>query len=133
MGNRSAKLLIPAMLCLWLDTTQAADIDVGGLLINQTRTLAGQEFYRAFTTVWQAYDPDSVYTLVVEEKAGLRNGSQIVVLAYDKPVYRSFINFNPRKAAERGQEAAGLVFGLVQGAQLDSLLGDPDLGAGELE
>jgi curli production assembly/transport component CsgE len=109
------------------------DIDLGGLVINETRTFVGQEFFNAFIGLWQAYDPESVYTLVIQERPSAQTGSQITVICFGKPVYQRFISFNARRAAQTGEDAAGTVFRSVQGAQLDSMLGDPDLGRDELE
>lgn len=109
------------------------DINLGGLVIDETRTFAGQQFYKAFNALWQAYDPDSVYTLVIQERPSARTGSQITVVCYGKPMFQRFVSFNARKAADAGQDAAGTVFYAVQSAQLESMLGDPDFGSNEIE
>ena len=108
------------------------DIDTPGLLINETRTFAGQEFFTAFATVWQAYDPDSRYTLVIFERPSARSGSQITVNYLGNVIYRRFISFNAKQAHHAGELASADAFRAVMTVELDRTAIDPDLGTDEL-
>lgn len=110
----------------------AADIDTPGLLINETRTFAGRAFFDAFATIWQAYDPNSRYTLVVLERPSARNGSQVTVSYLGNPVFQRFIGFNARAAERAGRDASATTFNAVTAIELDRQIIDPDLGRDEL-
>lgn len=111
----------------------AAEIDIPGLLINDTRTFAGQEFYSAFVAAWQAYDPDGRYTLVVKERPSARTGSQMTVsTAANEVLFQRFIGFNARIAQRAGKEASSTTFNALTAAELDRQLPDPDLGTDEI-
>lgn len=115
-----------------LPAMAGADIDAPGLLINETRTFAGQEFFNAFAAVWQGYDPDGRFTLVINERPSARTGSQLTVTYGNTVVFRRFIGFNSAQARRAGDEASGAAFGAVMAAELDRQLPDPDLRGDDL-
>ena len=114
-------------------TRAGEDIDTPGLLVNQTRTFAGQEFFSAFAEQWQGYDPDSRYSIVITERPSARTGSQITVTYIGAVVYQRFISFNATFARHAGQEATMVAFNAVTAAELDRQLPDPDLGVDEVQ
>ncbi|SEQ14412.1 curli production assembly/transport component CsgE [Solimonas aquatica] len=115
-------MLLLAALC-----AQAADIEVPGLLANETRTFAGREFYDSFATVWQAYDPDGRFSLTINEKPAARLGSLVTVLFNGQVVFQRFISFNARMARAVGADASGRVYSAVMSAQLNDMLKDSEL------
>lgn len=109
----------------------AADIDIPGLLLNETRTFAGNQFFTAFASAWQAYDPNGVYTLVMRERPTGRTVSQISVLRNGVVMFQRYIGINARAAERAGRDASAAVFQSLMSAELDRQLVDPDLGADE--
>lgn len=109
----------------------AADIDIPGLLLNETRTFAGNQFFTAFASAWQAYDPNGVYTLVMRERPTGRTVSQISVLRNGVVMFQRYIGINARVAERAGRDASAAVFQSLMSAELDRQLVDPDLGADE--
>ncbi|WP_162932508.1 CsgE family curli-type amyloid fiber assembly protein [Solimonas sp. K1W22B-7] len=123
------KGLLAALLCagLLLSPAQAADIDIPGVLTNETRTFAGREFYDAFVESWQALDPDGQYGLVVSEKPAARLGCQMSVSYRGSLLYQRFIGFNGRVARAAALDAARRVHQSVMASELDSMAGDSEL------
>lgn len=111
----------------------AADIEVSGLLVNETRTFAGQEFFSAFSSAWQVYDPDGRHTLVIRERPSARTGSQISVSTGANLLFQRFIGFNARVAGRAGRDASGQAYNALLAAELDRQLIDPDLGRDEIQ
>jgi len=109
----------------------AADIDIPGLLLNETRTFAGNQFFTAFASAWQAYDPNGVYTLVMRERPTGRTVSQISVLRNGVVMFQRYIGINARAAERAGRDASAAVFQSLMSSELDRQLVDPDLGADE--
>lgn len=116
-----------------LPITTYADIELRGLLLNDTRTFAGQAFYRAFIDQWQIYDTAGQYNLVISERPSARTGSQIQVRYGDKVLFQRFIHFNPTRAEKAGKEATGIVFERVTQEEVNQLFPDPDLGPDEIK
>lgn len=110
-----------------------AEVELQGLLLNQTRTFAGQAFYTAFVDSWQVYDPDSRYSLVVTERPSARTGSQITVRYGDQVVYQQVLHFNASRAQKAGQAATAQVFERVMNAEVEEVFGqNPDMARDEI-
>lgn len=107
------------------------DPGLGGLLLNETRTFAGQAFYAAFVETWRALDPAGQYALVISERPSARSGSQITVRYGGEAVYRQFIHFSAERAARAGRNAPGPVFDHIASAEVDELFVNPDLAPDE--
>lgn len=110
-----------------------AEIELHGLLLNQTRTFAGQAFYKAFVDSWLTLDPDNTYSLVITERPSARNGSQITVKYADQVVYQQFIHFNASRAQRAGQAAPAVVYDKVVSADVEELFTNPDLAKDEIK
>ncbi len=64
-----------------------ADPEDFGIVINQTLTLRGQEFYRRFTDFWRERSDFESYTLVIVELPNRRFGNRVVVYYKQGAVY----------------------------------------------
>jgi curli production assembly/transport component CsgE len=69
----------------------AADIEVNGLIIDQTRTRIGQNFYREFSTLWGEPQIEMAYNITIQETPDARWGNMITVLVNNHTVYRTTI------------------------------------------
>ena len=56
-------------------TQQRREVEVDGLIIDQTQTRIGQEFYQSFVTFWEAPSGIEDYNIVVTEMANPTWGS----------------------------------------------------------
>lgn len=127
------KVLLALMLGLLVTLPVSAEVELKGLLLNQTRTFAGQAFYKAFVDAWLTIDPDNAYTLVISERPSARNGSQITVKYADQVVYQQFIHFNASRAQRAGQAAPAAVYDKVVSADVEELFTNPDLAHDEIK
>jgi len=93
-------------------TQQRREVEVDGLIIDQTQTRIGQEFYQSFVTFWEAPSGIEDYNIVVTEMANPTWGSWIWIevggFVSKEIVYREMLK--PRseeieEAAKKGTES----------------------------
>lgn len=58
-----------------------------GIVVNQTFTQSGQEFYRRFTDYWREKPDFEAYTLSIVERPSRRFGNQVSIVYGQKPVF----------------------------------------------
>ena len=61
--------------------------DEFGIVVNQTFTQGGQEFYRRFSDFWREKSDFESYTLVIVERPSRRYGNQVAVSYGQKVVF----------------------------------------------
>ncbi|MGQ0698576.1 MAG: CsgE family curli-type amyloid fiber assembly protein [Panacagrimonas sp.] len=102
-----------------LSPAVAADIDIPGIVSNETRSFAGREFYEAFVDNWQAYDPNGTVSLVINEKPAARTGT-LITISYDGlPIFQRFIAFNSRNARAAAADASQRIYNVVLSGELE--------------
>lgn len=67
----------------------AEETEVNGLIIDQTRTRIGQDFYREFCTLWGEPKSDFRYNISINEIPDARWGSLIIVTVNGQEAYRN--------------------------------------------
>jgi curli production assembly/transport component CsgE len=105
----------------------AADIEIPGLIANETRTPAGREFFDAFLSSWQSLDPDGKWSLVINEKPAARGGSLVTISLGGSAIFQRFVSYNMRLARANGSDASVRVYSQVMSAELDRFMGDSEL------
>ena len=115
-----------------------SEVELPGILINETRTSAGHIFYTEFSANWLMFDPDGQYSLTVVERPSVITASQITVKFAGRPVYQRFISTKPdeiRKLARSGAQAASRQVG-VMSADVQNIMArlfpDPDMAPDEI-
>ena len=104
-----------------------------GVVVNQTVTLVGHDFYRAFVAAWRDKPLSERYAVTVGERPSVKLGSQVWVEFNRRRVYQSFLP--PARARVRGvgEQAAEIAYqNVVQSEAQRLLFRDPDLGADEI-
>lgn len=104
------------------------NIEIDGLIIDETHTKIGCDFFEYFYNVWEVPEGIKDYTIYISEKAGARMSTQIRILVNEIIVYQNFLQ--PRaeaieNAANQGVECT-LQF-LRQNEQEKKLLSGEDL------
>jgi curli production assembly/transport component CsgE len=66
-------------------------IEIDGLLVDDSKTRAGKEFYDLFYNGFVAPQNARNYTITVSEKPFRLNTTQIVVMINDNPVYQNIL------------------------------------------
>lgn len=133
MGNETLRVILAIMLGLFITMPVSAEVELRGLLLNQTRTFAGQAFYKAFVDGWLTLDTDNTYSLVITERPSARNGSQMIVKYADQVVYQQFIHFNANRAQKAGQLAPSYVYDKVVSADVEEMFTNPDMAKDEIK
>lgn len=104
-----------------------------GVVVNQTVTLVGHDFYLSFVAAWRDKPSSEKYAVTVGERASVKLGSQVWVEFNRRRVYQAFLP--PARARVRGQgeQAADIAYqNVVQSEAQRLLFRDPDLGADEI-
>ena len=88
----------------WLvhaDAAQAQDLEFSGLVIDQTITKFGHDFYDYFLAEWEP--PTDAFTLTINEKPSLIFGTMVSVEVNDTVVYEGLLT--PRGIEDKAQDA----------------------------
>lgn len=67
------------------------ELEIDAMVVDQTMTKIGRDFYDLFYSNWEAPLGIKDYNIVIEEKPYPRLGTQITILINDLTVYQSFI------------------------------------------
>ncbi|MFZ4651876.1 MAG: CsgE family curli-type amyloid fiber assembly protein [Rubrivivax sp.] len=104
-----------------------------GIVVNQTISAVGQEFYRRFTDVWREKPDFESYTLVVLERPSSRYGSRVVVSYGQTVVFSGNLPVKTDAIRALGAEAAEKAYAGVVAANLRmDGASDPDIGPHEI-
>lgn len=104
-----------------------------GVVVNQTITLAGHDFYQAFVAAWRDKPETERYALTIVERPSVRLGTQVWVEFSRRRVFQTALP--PARARIRGiaEEAAEIAYqNLVESEVQKLLFRDPDLGRDEI-
>ena len=111
----------------------AASRDDFGIVVNQTFTPGGQEFYRRFTDYWREKPDFERHTLVIVERPSRRYGNQIMVSLGQRMVFFGGLPIKAEAIRTASAEAVEKAYANIIAATLrfgDSR--DPDMGNEEL-
>lgn len=104
-----------------------------GLIINQTYTSGGLEFFRRFSDFWREKSDVDRYTLTVLERPSRRFGNQVMVSLGQRPVYAAALPLKADAIRAVSLEAVDRVYASAIASNLRfNDRADPDLGAEEL-
>ena len=104
-----------------------------GIVVNQTFTATGQEFYRRFTDFWREKPDFESYTLVILERPSSRFGSRVVVSYGQTVVFTGNLPVKTDAIRALGAEASEKAYASVIAANLRiDGASDPDIGPNEI-
>lgn len=114
------------------ESTRARDPYVG-VVTDATVTIVGQDFYRAFVTVWREQPLSDRYTLSIVERPSARWGSLVWIEYANRRLYSSFLSPGRRDAVRQSaMDAARQVYQSAVDADVERLIfRDPDLAGDE--
>jgi curli production assembly/transport component CsgE len=105
----------------------------GGVVINETVTVAGQDFYQQFVAAWRDRDLSDRFSIVIHERPSARLGSQIWVEAAQRRLFQAFLPTARAAVKTLSEQAVDVAYQQVTEAEVERLLfRDADLGADEL-
>lgn len=137
------KLILPCLLVLHMagaashalapDAGSAAQQEaIDGIVVNQTVTVAGQEFHAAFAALWSDKPPLPGYALAIRERPSARRGTTVDIEHGNRIVFRAWLP--PARAQIRllAQQAVDIVYEDAVAAQVKHLLRDDDMASDEI-
>lgn len=104
-----------------------------GVVVDQTVTVAGHEFYQHFVALWRDKELTSRYAISVHERPTARWGSQIWIEYAQRRVFQAFMPPARANVKAMSEQAADIAFQNVVDTEVQRLLfREPDLGPDEL-
>ena len=85
------------------DKSNDLEIEIDGLLVDDTKTKTGKDFYDLFYSSWEAPKEAKNYTITISEKPFRLTSTLIEVSINDTPVYQSILQ--PRQDIVEGLSA----------------------------
>lgn len=74
-----------------LNTEADNGLEIDGLLMDETRTKAGRDFYELFFKAWEAPKQASGYTIRISERPAKGMLTEIIIKVNDEAVYNSWL------------------------------------------
>ncbi len=105
MNQSLINAVICIIACFTFSTTRADinDIEISGLLVNQTKTRIGQSFYHYFSASWQPPQNTGGYNILISERINPQYGSWIWIKVNNDTIDKKMLNRrtgNIKKIAE---------------------------------
>ena len=104
-----------------------------GVVVNQTITLVGHDFYQAFVAAWRDKPLSERYALTVGERPSPQLGSQVWVEFSRRRVFQAILPPARARIGGIGEKAAEIAYQNVVQTEVQRLLfRDPDIGPDEI-
>jgi curli production assembly/transport component CsgE len=103
-----------------------------GVVMNQTITVVGQDFYQNFMTAWRDKELSERYSLSIHERPSARSGSQVWIEFAQRRVFQA--NLPPSRSAVKAmsEQAVEIAYQNIVDAEVQRLVfKDDDLAADE--
>jgi curli production assembly/transport component CsgE len=81
-----------------------------GVVVNQTMTVAGQDFYQYFMQAWREKEDSERHTLAVRERPSARWGSEVWIDYAQEQVFRGRLPSSRSVLQQLGNEAAEISY-----------------------
>ncbi|MEZ2604927.1 curli production assembly/transport protein CsgE [Kluyvera intermedia] len=118
-------IIVSVMMLLVSHTSISAEIEVPGLVTDNTITRIGHDFYREFTDHWEEEYPGSI---TINERPSARWGSWIIIKVDQDLLYQTFLYPNKRDFDKQVNIALASVYESLQKRAINKAL----LNAGDL-
>ena len=97
---------------LSLGAIAKTDIEIGGLIVDQTLSRVGLLFYEELINGWDV--PDQSVTITVHERPDIRAGNVIWIEVNDEIVFQDRVGTRPNGIEEKAQAARELLESYLQ-------------------
>jgi curli production assembly/transport component CsgE len=116
-----------------LDESGTLRESYGGIVLNQTITVGGQEFYRQFTALWRDKPLAERYAISIHERPSARWGSQVWVEFAQRRMFQSALPSARSAIGALSERAAETAYQNVVDTDVQRLLfRNDDLGRDEI-
>lgn len=104
---------------------------VSGLIVDNTRTFMGRQFYDVFATAWSDQGVADGKNLSVHEQPTAVSGTRIWVEYNQQALFQTFLSPTRARIDAAAKQAAALVAQRFRALELLRLANDPDMGSDE--
>ncbi|MEZ2586171.1 curli production assembly/transport protein CsgE [Kluyvera intermedia] len=112
-------IIVLVMMLLVSHTSISAEIEVPGLVTDNTITRIGHDFYREFTDHWEEEYPGSI---TINERPSARWGSWIIIKVDQDLLYQTFLYPNKRDFDKQVNIALASVYESLQKRAINKAL-----------
>ncbi len=104
-----------------------------GMLVNQTMTVAGQEFFRNFAAGWRDLPVSQRYSVSIHERPSVRQGTRIWVAFNRETMFQAFLPPGRDQILALSEQAVAMVSSSIIDTDLNrAMYRDADLAADEI-
>lgn len=104
-----------------------------GVVVNQTVTVAGQDFYQRFVAAWRERDLSERFSISIHERPSPRWGSQVWIEFAQRRIFQSALPGGRGEIQALAEKAIETAYQLIADAEVDRLLfRDADVGPDEI-
>lgn len=108
------------------------EIEIDGLLVDDTKTKIGRDFYDLFYASWEAPKGAKNYTITIQEKPFRLTSTLAVVLINDNVVYQSILQPRQDIVESLSEEAIAYTYNYLENYEeiMKQLNGEDQAGSG---
>ena len=103
----------------------SSEVDIGGLLLDNSRSRQGHEFFSAFSQLWQDIPNSSGHIVVIKEIVIPRSGTRLTVILNDKNIYITYMGRRQSPIKSRVEQAVLILIEAMAQSQISQ--NNPDL------
>lgn len=112
---------------------KALEDPLGGIVVNRTMTVQGQDFYRFFSSWWREIDEEGRYTISIHERPSARWGSEVWVQFRRDRVFHMFLPPARSRTRDISKEAVEIAYENITRNELQrAVFQSEDLGPEEM-
>lgn len=130
--NFTKAMCLAAVVALCAPAQAAEHGAVEGIVVNQTVTVAGQEFHAAFAASWADKPELPGYELAIRERPSARRGTTVEVEHRGRVVFRAILPPSRAQIGPLAGQAVDAVYEHAVAAQVQHLVRDDDLAPDEI-
>ena len=105
----------------------------GGVVTNQTVTVAGQDFYQYFVAAWREREMSERFAISIRERPSARWGSQVWVEYAQRRIFQAQLPTGRAGIKALSERAVDVAYQTIADAEAERvLLKDADIGSDEI-
>ncbi|WP_299702167.1 CsgE family curli-type amyloid fiber assembly protein [uncultured Pontibacter sp.] len=101
---------------------RSADLEVDGLIVDETITKIGRDFYDLFNRQWETPPNVKNYTILIQERPTRGNGAYVLIVVNDEPVFEYILQPRYDMVEEVSTYAVTIITEYVVNNQLNQQL-----------
>ncbi len=113
-AKAASNLLMLKKIVNGIKNTEKNDLGINGLIVDETESKIGHDFYDAFYSEWQAPKIMTDYTITISEKPLPQLGTQITILINDSPVFKRFVQPRYEIIEELARQGAATAYSYLE-------------------